>query len=88
MTTTVLEVGQQAGRALFIQASKKVLTTVCVCVYVCVWVSSSPAHPEYLATVLVVSLSVDTHTETLKSKQLHKDFLILCCCIETMIVLQ
>lgn len=41
-----------------------------MCVYVSVWVSSSPAHPEYLATVLVVSLSVDTHTETLKSKQL------------------
>lgn len=45
------------------------------CVYMCVcasvWVSSSPARPEYLATLLIVSLSVDTHTETLKSKQLH-----------------
>lgn len=33
-----------------------------MCVYSCVWVFSSAAHPEYMAAVLVVSLTVDTHT--------------------------
>lgn len=61
---------------------------VCVCAYASVWVSSTPAHPKYLATMLIVSLCVDTHTETLKSKQRRSDFRILCYRIETMKVLR
>lgn len=72
---------------------KKVLTAVRERVRVCASARASPtpAHPDYLATsVLVVSLGVDTltHSETLKSKQPHGDFLILCCHIETLNVLQ
>lgn len=78
--------GGTAGRKSLFHTGKQESVDSSVCV--CVWASSHPAHPEYLATALAVSLDVDTHTETLKSKQLHKDFLILCYCIETMIVLQ
>lgn len=88
VTTTVLEVGQQAGRVFsYSQAKKKkekkVLTTTCVCV------RETPPQPK-TTTWPQRSLNrcTDTHTETLKSKQLHTDFLSLCCCSRTLTVSQ
>lgn len=48
---------------------------VCKCLRVCICVSS--AHPDNQATLWLYQ-SMLTHNETLKSKQIHEDFLILC----------
>lgn len=61
----MLEVGHRAGRVFSYERAKKEevkKVSTAMCVYACVWVFSSAAHPEYMAAVLVVSLTVDTHT--------------------------
>lgn len=51
----MLEVGQRAGTAFsYERAKERWQQRVCVCESA--WVSSSPAHPDYLAAVLIVSL--------------------------------
>lgn len=66
------------------EQKKKVLTTVraCVCVR-----ARPPPLPQPATTTWPqrwLTLCVDTRTETLKSKQLHEDFLSLCCRTETL----
>lgn len=73
----------------FHRSEQKVLANICVWVWMCGCLPLQPT-PKYLATTLLVLLTVDTqaHTETLKSKQLHSDFLFPFSCIETLTIIK